>query len=91
LQTQRKAQTHTHTHTLLRLHGQINNLCSSPIPPPSVAPPTQTCNYHHHHRSDIVPNQRRLAEIIEMIHTASLVHDDVLDGCSVRRGACCFF
>lgn len=31
--------------------------------------------------------QRRLAEITEMIHTASLVHDDVLDECSLRRGA----
>ncbi|MEW5317843.1 MAG: hypothetical protein WDW38_009107 [Sanguina aurantia] len=30
---------------------------------------------------------RRLAEITEMIHTASLVHDDVLDDCNVRRGA----
>ncbi|KGF72730.1 prenyltransferase [Neosynechococcus sphagnicola sy1] len=29
---------------------------------------------------------RRLAEITEMIHTASLVHDDVLDESEVRRG-----
>ncbi|TGG87705.1 MAG: solanesyl diphosphate synthase [Aphanocapsa feldmannii 277cV] len=29
---------------------------------------------------------RRLAEITEMIHTASLVHDDVVDGASTRRG-----
>ena len=31
--------------------------------------------------SDITDRQRRLAEITEMIHTASLVHDDVLDDC----------
>ena len=37
--------------------------------------------------SDLTKEQRRLAEITEMIHTASLVHDDVLDECSVRRGA----
>jgi len=37
--------------------------------------------------SDITEKQRRLAEITEMIHTASLVHDDVLDECNVRRGA----
>mmetsp|Transcript_16755 Transcript_16755/g.42003 ORF Transcript_16755/g.42003 Transcript_16755/m.42003 type:complete len:443 (-) Transcript_16755:203-1531(-) len=37
--------------------------------------------------SDITEEQRRLAEITEMIHTASLVHDDVLDECSLRRGA----
>jgi all-trans-nonaprenyl-diphosphate synthase len=29
---------------------------------------------------------RRLAEITEMIHTASLVHDDVVDGAATRRG-----
>lgn len=36
---------------------------------------------------DINERQRRLAEITEMIHVASLVHDDVLDDCGVRRGA----
>ena len=29
---------------------------------------------------------KRLAEITEMIHTASLVHDDVVDEASIRRG-----
>lgn len=29
----------------------------------------------------------RLAAVVEMIHTATLVHDDVLDGASVRRHA----
>jgi all-trans-nonaprenyl-diphosphate synthase len=35
---------------------------------------------------DITERHRRLAEITEMIHTASLVHDDVLDDCGIRRG-----
>jgi all-trans-nonaprenyl-diphosphate synthase len=35
--------------------------------------------------SDITPRHRRLAEITEMIHTASLVHDDVVDEAEVRR------
>mmetsp|Transcript_9012 Transcript_9012/g.15659 ORF Transcript_9012/g.15659 Transcript_9012/m.15659 type:complete len:404 (-) Transcript_9012:571-1782(-) len=35
---------------------------------------------------DINERHRRLAEITEMIHTASLVHDDVLDECDTRRG-----
>ncbi len=34
----------------------------------------------------IDPRHRRLAEITEMIHTASLVHDDVVDESEVRRG-----
>ncbi|KAG0647110.1 putative hexaprenyl pyrophosphate [Hyphodiscus hymeniophilus] len=36
--------------------------------------------------SDILPSQRRLAEIAELIHTASLLHDDVIDHSVSRRG-----
>uniref|UniRef100_A0A7S4N1Y9 Uncharacterized protein n=1 Tax=Odontella aurita TaxID=265563 RepID=A0A7S4N1Y9_9STRA len=38
-------------------------------------------------RPDLPASQRRLAEISEMIHTASLFHDDVIDGADTRRGA----
>ena len=33
----------------------------------------------------VLPKQRRLAVIVEMIHTASLLHDDVIDNSSERR------
>ncbi|KAK0520635.1 coq1 putative hexaprenyl diphosphate synthase [Tilletia horrida] len=35
----------------------------------------------------LLPTQRRLAEITEMIHVASLLHDDVIDEAALRRSA----
>lgn len=37
--------------------------------------------------SSVLQSQRRLAEITEMIHTASLLHDDVIDVSSTRRNS----
>ncbi|XP_055525195.1 all trans-polyprenyl-diphosphate synthase PDSS1 isoform X2 [Wyeomyia smithii] len=44
-------------------------------------------NYHmHNETSNVVHAQRQIAMIAEMIHTASLVHDDVIDQSFARRG-----
>jgi hexaprenyl-diphosphate synthase len=37
--------------------------------------------------NEVLPSQRRLAEITELIHTASLLHDDVIDHSVSRRGS----
>ena len=40
----------------------------------------------HEINGTIHHKQIQLAEIVEMIHTASLLHDDVLDNSDTRRG-----
>ncbi|KAE8595955.1 hypothetical protein XENTR_v10015920 [Xenopus tropicalis] len=46
----------------------------------------RACNIHYNNCREVHPSQRTIAEISEMIHTASLVHDDVIDGSDSRRG-----
>ena len=62
---------------------RISQASSSTSPrPPSLQPlellPTEN-------GPEILPTQRRLASITEMIHVASLLHDDVIDSSPIRR------
>merc|ERR1711936_726307 len=43
-------------------------------------------NHHMGMFGENVKHQRKVALISEMIHTASLVHDDILDHAETRRG-----
>ncbi|XP_010858133.1 PREDICTED: decaprenyl-diphosphate synthase subunit 1 isoform X2 [Bison bison bison] len=46
----------------------------------------RACNIHHNNARNVQASQRAIALIAEMIHTASLVHDDIIDDASSRRG-----
>lgn len=49
---------------------------------PLTSPPTTDTTTSD---ENVLPSQRRLAEITELIHTASLLHDDVIDNALTRR------
>ena len=54
-----------------------------PVPPPFPPPGIPTVASP----LALLPTQLRLAQIVEMIHVASLLHDDVIDKSPLRRGA----
>ena len=60
--------------------------------PELLVPPARSSNAHDLQPevtspACLLPTQMRLAQIVEMIHVASLLHDDVIDKSPLRRGA----
>ncbi|USW56664.1 Putative polyprenyl synthetase, isoprenoid synthase domain superfamily [Septoria linicola] len=78
-----------------RSQASIQEAIDTPISSPAVladanpsspltAPSAETAELNSD--DSVLPSQRRLAEITELIHTASLLHDDVIDHSDARRG-----
>ena len=44
----------------------------------------RVCN-HHQGKPSVTEGQRTVAMVTEMIHSASLIHDDVIDQAGLRR------
>lgn len=76
--------------TMLSSQNQINEAINSEVvladSNPDASPLTTPYGDMDLEKGDhILPSQRRLAEIVELIHTASLLHDDVIDHAVTRR------
>ncbi|GAB1606707.1 decaprenyl-diphosphate synthase subunit 1-like [Argonauta hians] len=54
--------------------------------PMTVMLMAKSCNFHHIGDPTLLHSQYVIAMISEMIHIASLIHDDVIDQSDIRRG-----
>lgn len=46
----------------------------------------KACNIHQRAEDFLAESQKKIAMITEMLHTATLIHDDVIDASDTRRG-----
>lgn len=65
---------------IARLLAHLNHFRGKRLRPALLLLSARACG-------QVVPGHHTLAAVVEMIHTATLVHDDVLDSAAVRRHA----
>jgi decaprenyl-diphosphate synthase subunit 1 len=83
----REIQDHTNHPELVEISSYYFDGQGKALRPMVVMLMSRAVNYHlQHDDRHILHDQRRIAMISEMIHTASLIHDDVIDQSDSRRG-----
>ena len=75
-----------HTASFSAVFNMLPAPLSTPLDFAYPPPPPRSVLGEKHVIDDILPTQIRLAQIAEMIHVASLLHDDVIDTSPLRRG-----
>ena len=84
----------TESPLLAKIASYFFNLQGKRFRPAIVLLTSKAASVHQHQQGslsangdgEVNPRQISLAEIMEMIHTASLIHDDILDEADTRRG-----